>query len=87
MAQVNHGTAGGVQINVETTLHANMSQTRKVTLSANYSTLCPPGVPTRPAFTGAAPGTLDFPKTVLSGTVLTLLKGEADALVAAGKAS
>lgn len=82
-----HGNAGGTDINVDLTMNTAIKTTRTVTLSANYTTLCPPGAPTRPCFTGAAPANLDFPKTILSGTVLTLLKGEADALVAAGKAS
>jgi hypothetical protein len=37
--------------------------------------------------TGAAASSLDYPKTVASSTVLSLIKAEADALVTAGKAT
>jgi hypothetical protein len=37
--------------------------------------------------TGTAAGNLDFPRTLTSGTVLSLLKAESDALIAAGAAT
>jgi hypothetical protein len=82
-----YGTAGGVDINVD---HARIDHSVpvKVQLTANYTTsVRPPGAPSRPGMTGAATAGLDSPRTILSGTVLSLLKAEADALVAAGKAS
>lgn len=83
---VNVGTAGGTVINADMA-RLESSATVRVQLSASYVTAHNPGDPTRPAFTGAAAANLDFPKTVSSGTYLTLLAAEAAALVAAGKAS
>lgn len=83
---VQHGTAGGVAINVDLA-RLEHSAAKRVQLSAPYATLTGPGIPTRPAFTGAAAANLDYPRTIASGTVLTLMPGEADALVAAGKAA
>jgi len=83
---VKHGNAGGTDINVDVS-RIDPSAPVKVQLSANYTTLNPPGMPSRPSMTGCAVANLNYPRTVLSGTVLTLLKGEADALVAASKAS
>lgn len=83
---VKHGTAGGVDINVDVT-RIDHSVSVRVQLSADYVTLCPPGIPTRPEFTGAPGVRLDYPRTVVSGTTLHLLAGEAAALVAASKAS
>ncbi len=81
-----HGTAGGTPINVDVS-RIEHGFTRKVQLSASYAMSNSPGIPARPGFTGAAAANLDYPRTVSSGTVLTLLPGEAAALVAAGKAS
>lgn len=83
---VNHGNAGGTAINVDVS-RIEHSSPKRVQLSANYTIVQNPGIPTRPCFTGAAFANLDYPRTVASGTILTLLAGEADALVAAGKAS
>lgn len=83
---VQHGTAGGTAINVDL-MRIDHSVAVKVQLSANYTMLNPPGVPTRPGMTGAAAAALDYPRTVNSGTVISLLKHEADALVAASRAS
>jgi hypothetical protein len=58
----------------------------RVTLTTDYAMLCPPGLPARPAFTGAIP-VGNYPRTIPSGTTLALLKCEADALVAAGAAT
>lgn len=58
-----------------------------VTLSTNYATLCPPGWPQRPQFTGAGAQGVDSPETILSGTRILLLAPEANALVLAGAAS
>jgi hypothetical protein len=82
-----YGTAGGVDINVD---HARIDHSVpvKVQLSVDYTTVArAPGAPTRPGLTGRDAAHLDFPRTHTSGTVLTLLKHEADALVAAGKAT
>jgi hypothetical protein len=68
--------------------HIDHSVPVKVLLSADYTTAVrQPGEPTRPGMTGAAAASLDFPRTIASGTTLSLLKAEADALVAAGKAT
>lgn len=83
---VQHGTAGGTPINVDLA-RIDHSITKKVTLSANYTILTGTGIPTRPSFTGASPSNLEYPRTINSGTTLTLHAAEADALVAAGKAS
>jgi hypothetical protein len=83
---VQHGTAGGTAINVDMA-RIEHSAPVKVTLTADYTILSGSGIPTRPSMTGATKAGLDYPRTVLSGTVLTLLKGEADALVAASKAT
>lgn len=83
---VAHGTVGGVKI------YADIGRVEhgapvKVRLSAIYSMTHDPGMPSRPCFTGTASTALDFPRDIPSGTVLTLLKHEADALVAAGAAA
>lgn len=83
---VQHGSVGGTPIKVDVT-HVDHGAPVKVRLSANYTMLHAPGIPTRPGFTGAAAASLDYPRTVSSGTTLALLKGEADALVTAGAAS
>lgn len=82
-----YGSAGGSAINVD---HSRLDHSVPVSvlLSANYTTSARlPGAPTRPGMTGAAAASLDFPRTIASGTTLSLLKAEADALVAAGKAT
>jgi hypothetical protein len=56
-----------------------------VLLSTDYAMLDPPGFPFRTSFTGAA--TPQFPKTIASGTMLSVLRAEATALVAAGAAT
>jgi hypothetical protein len=84
---VKYGTAGGTVINVD---HSRIEHGApvKALLSADYATVQrPPGAPSRPGMTGAAAASLDYPRTILSGTTLSLHKAEADALVAAGKAS
>jgi hypothetical protein len=81
-----HGTAGGTPINVDVS-RIEHSVTVRVQLTSAYSMINSPGIPTRPGFTGASQANLDFPRTVASGTVLTLLAGEAKALIAAGQAT
>ena len=81
-----YGTAGGTAINVDHT-RLDHSAPVKVLLSAPYTISRDPGAPTRPSFTGAAAASLDYPRTVASGTTLSLLAAEAAALVAAGKAT
>jgi hypothetical protein len=83
---VQHGTAGGTAINVDVS-RIESSAAVYVTLSAAYTTLCPPGMPRRPGLTGVAVANLDYPKTIASGTRIALLAAEAAALVAAGKAA
>lgn len=80
------GNAGGTAINVDLRPLDHASPV-KVTLSANYTTAYPAGYPSPPFQTGTAPSGLNFPKTILSGTVILLLAAEAAALIAAGKAS
>ena len=83
---VQHGTVGGTPINVDVTrLEHNVSV--RVQLSGNYARVHPPGMPSPPDMTGVAALSLDFPKTIPSGTVMRFLKAEADALVAAAAAS
>ena len=81
-----HGTAGGVAINVDYQ-RLEHGFTKAVRLTAAYSTLSGPGIPARPCFTGCSARNLDHPQTIASGTLLTLMPAEADALVAAGKAT
>lgn len=83
---VPHGTAGGTAINADLS-RIDHARTRKVTLGANYAITREAGTPVRPQFTGAEPGKLDFPRTLNSGTTVTLSAEEAAALVAAGKAT
>ena len=83
---VSHGTAGGTAINVDMA-RIDHGQTKRVTLSASYATTKEAGTPTRPQFTGAEASKLDYPRTIASGTTLVLSAAEADALVAAGKAT
>lgn len=83
---VQHGTAGGVAINVDMT-RVDHSAPVKVHLSASYTRMKVPGTPFPPDMTGAAAASLDYPKTIASGATISLHKAEADALVAAGKAS
>lgn len=80
------GTAGGTAINADMS-RIDHSVSVRVQLSASYVTLHNPGDPSRPEFTGAAAGSLDFQKTISSSTTLHLLAHEAAALVAAGKAN
>jgi len=83
---VQHGTAGGTAINVDMSRIEHGAPV-KVRLSASYAMIDAPGLPSRPGFTGASASNLDYPRTIANGTTLTLLKGEADALATAGKAS
>jgi hypothetical protein len=83
---VQHGSVGGTAINVDMS-RIEHSLPVKVQLTANYAMLHPPGAPTRPSMTGVAAAGLDYPRTVPTGTVLSLFKAEADALVTAGAAT
>jgi hypothetical protein len=58
----------------------------RVTLTKDYAMLCPVGFPARPCFTGSMPLS-NYPHTIPTGTTLSLLKCETDALVAAGAAT
>jgi hypothetical protein len=55
-----------------------------VVLSTNYAALH--WGPSRPSMTGTDSGDLDFPRTILSGTTITVLNCEAVALIAAAAA-
>jgi hypothetical protein len=80
------GTAGGADINVDLR-PLDHAAPKKVQLSANYTLAYPPGYPTPPDLTGCAASNLYFPRTITSGTTIALVKAEADALIAAGKAT
>lgn len=82
---VQHGTVGGSPINVDLSRLEHGVAVR-VRLTANYAISGGSGVPSRPSMTGASAPNLDYPRTIPSGTTLSLHKGEADALVAAGAA-
>jgi hypothetical protein len=60
-----------------------------VTLTANYTLANPrpPGFPFHPSFTGAAAVSLEYPRTIPSGTTMKCLRIEAAALVTAGVAT
>lgn len=77
------GTATPINANV---VSLGVDVPVRVTLTKDYATLCPPGYPSRPGFTGAMPVS-NYPHTIQSGTTLSLLKCEADALVTAGAAT
>lgn len=83
---VRYGVAGGTVINVD---HSRIETgaSVKIQLSASYAIERAPGTPSRPSMTGCAVANLDYPRTVASSQVITVLKAEADALVAAGKAA
>lgn len=83
---VTHGTVNGTAVQVDLS-RLETGFTKRVTLSMNYAAVTGPGIPARPCFTGCAAANLDSAKTIPSGTTLTLLAGEAAALVAAGAAS
>ena len=80
------GTANSTPIMVDV-LYLSPAVPVKVTLTADYAATRPPGYPSRPSLTGVDAADLDIAKTIPSGTILTLLKPEADALVGAGAAS
>lgn len=81
-----HGAVGGTAINVDMA-RLEFNAAVRVQLSGNYARLKVPGSPSPPGMTGCAAANLDFPKTIASGTVIALIKAEADALVTAGAAS
>ena len=84
---VKHGVSNGVNINVDMT-RIDHSVPVKVHLTYDYALgVRDPGIPYRPQFTGAAAGSLDFPRTIPANTTVLLHKHEADALVAAGCAT
>jgi hypothetical protein len=79
--------AGTTSIQADVSAGLGSAVAVKVLLSTNYSLLCPPGWPIRPALTGAMP-VKNFPGSVLaSGSTFAFLKPEADALVAASAGS
>jgi len=84
--QVETGTVGGSPIYADVTSIGSAVPVA-ITLSTDYAMLEPPGFPFRASFTGATAGNLQYPRTVPSGTTLSVLKCEADALVIAGAAS
>jgi hypothetical protein len=76
------GTVSNTDVDVDMTL-LDIGETESITLTADYSMLTPPGYPVRPSMTGAEPGRSGGARTIASGTTLTLMKPEADALTAA----
>lgn len=82
---VTHGTVNGSNIVVDMSRVEHAAPVR-VRLTAAYSIVHPPGGLTRPSFTGAAAPSLEYPRTLASGTVISLHAGEAAALIAAGAA-
>ncbi len=76
------GISNGTTISVDVTTRAHVAT--KVALTASYTTLDPPGYVSRPSMTGTAAALLDYPKTIASGTTITVLALEAAAIVAAG---
>lgn len=60
---------------------------RYATLSADYAMVDPVGFPSRPSFAGAAQASLQYPRTLVSGTRFQTFACEAAALVAASIAS
>ena len=80
------GTVGGAPINVDVKSLGGAVPV-SVTLSADYVIGArPPGYPARPSFTGVDAADLDYPRTIPSGTTLSLLAAEATALISAGAA-
>jgi hypothetical protein len=77
------GTIGATAINVDVSFLYPATLTR-VLLSQPYSITRPPGYPSRPSMTGTSAQSLDFARTIAAGVTLTLLKVEADAIIAAG---
>jgi hypothetical protein len=76
--------AGATNIQADVSQGLEPKGAVKVTLSTNYTLLCPPGWPNRPSLTGASP-VKNFPGSVLaSGGTFAFLAPEAAALVAAG---
>jgi hypothetical protein len=83
---IRHGAVGGTPINVDLS-RIDHSVAVKVRLTSNYAMLSGLGIPARPSFTGAPAANLDYPRTIASGTTLSLFAGEAAALVGAGAAT
>jgi hypothetical protein len=86
---VTTGTVNGTPIQADVRTLGNAV---KIQLLQDYQMLCPDspvcqGFPQRPSMTGAAPGSLDYPRTITSGTTLTVLQCEANALIAANAAT
>ena len=86
---VTTGTVNGAPIQVDV---RTLGIAIKIQLLQDYQMLCPEspvsqGFPQRPSMTGAAPGSLDYPRTIAAGSTLTVLQCEAAALVNAGAAT
>ena len=82
-----HGkiNAGATEVKVDmTTLGTDVPIW--VTLTTDYAMLHAPGMLARPSFTGCAAASLQYPRTLPSGTRFQVFKNEATALVAAGAA-
>lgn len=72
-------------INVQTNVYwLGNCDTTNTKLLTDYDMQSPPGYPSRPSCTGT--NVPQYPHTLQAGTTLTLLKVEADALIAAGAA-
>ena len=85
---VQTGTVGATPIMVDVTTLGSATPV-KVTLTANYvlANPRPPGFPSRPSMTGTDTADLDFPRTLLSGAIVSFLAAEATALINAGAAT
>jgi hypothetical protein len=59
----------------------------RVTLTVDVAQLCPPGWPSPPDETGVAATSLWFPRTLRSGTTITVFACAAAALIAADAAT
>jgi len=86
--QVQTGTVGATPILVDVT-SLGSAVAVSVQLTSNYvlANPRPPGFPFRPSMTGADTPHVDYPRTLTNGTVVSFLKCEADALIAAGAAT
>jgi hypothetical protein len=78
------GTVGGQPVIVDVTFLGSIGV--RIQLTAAWTTAREPGYPARPSLTGTAAASLDYPKTIPSGTVMEVMQPEAAALVAMGAA-
>lgn len=84
LVQLGTVDAGATAINAD--VSQGLGQAVTVTLLKNYARTGAPGFPAPPSMTGVAAAGLNYPRTIPSGTVITVLQVEATALQAAGAA-